>query len=146
MKLYLWYHGTNEENCNSILKTGFNKYTHFTPSFNSAMTMGGPYIFGVLLSLDPKESYWQWVSDEVIPITSIHSIVHIKDVEVLYHNPKLNHMLRWGEEKAFCEKCKGSGDTNYPHDGHHLLPGGSRFDNNTHEVIICTECQGYGCK
>jgi hypothetical protein len=147
--MIIWYHGTIKEYYKKILKEGFKKGTYFTPYFDSALQMGGEFIFGVLFEESPSK-YWEWISDKRISKNNIISLRKI-GLELLYYNPKLYKKIKisqqkeeYGEEIIFCKKCNGHGETSYPEDGHHLLPRGSSFCNER-KIIVCKKCGGFGC-
>jgi hypothetical protein len=141
-KLYLWYHGTTKENYLSILEKGFVIGTCFTPQLSSALSYGGPYVFGVLLTHDPENSYWEWITPEVIPPERIYYLLHYRNVDLLYYNQKESLRWRYANEEDTCTVCDGRGELNYPNDGHHLLPGGGKFSNR--KIQVCPTCKGYG--
>lgn len=60
------YHGTNEGNAQSILKTGFRYGTWFAANLQDALAFGGPHVFEVVFDRIPQ--YWQFHVDEEIPV------------------------------------------------------------------------------
>lgn len=139
---HIWYHGTNEEGYNTIISSGYFKAgTYFTPYFDSAICMGGGYVFAILREAEPSTSCWEWISDEVISTEGVHSIRKV-GIELLHYNKKIQHQLLHENEET-CHVCDGYGELTYPDDGHHLLPGGSSF-NTPREIVVCPYCEGYG--
>ena len=61
--------GPNKKNASLILKNGFNEWSYFTNQMDSAISFGGPYVFGVLF--EKEFDYWQYRSPERIPVDRI---------------------------------------------------------------------------
>lgn len=138
-----WYHGTTKKNYRKIKKEGLKAGTYFTPSLHSAIAMGGPYVFGIVLDRD-STSYWEWISDR--EFKTFHYILKC-DIKLLYYDK--NESRKFQEEfqeeqgRVICETCKGHGEIDYPDDGHHLLPRGSSWKNNR-KIKACPVCKGFG--
>lgn len=145
MALSVWYHGTTAEGYSSIIASGKLKAgTYFTPYFDTAMCMGGSYVFGVILER-PSNAYWEWVSDREFMLSEIHSIRKIS-VELLKYNKYQNKRFTEANidnSSTLCEKCEGHGELSYLDDGHWLIPGGAAFKQSK-KVISCDVCNGYG--
>lgn len=135
------YHGTNKAAAENILKKGFEKYTYFTPYLSSAISMGGEYVFIIgdknITDKDLGEGRWQWRYPEVILPERIIALIHYGGVQLLHYNSESEYQENKKEDD--CPLCKGDGELTYPHDGHHLLPGGSAFTER--EIVPCPECQ-----
>lgn len=142
MEYYLWYHGTTKEAYESIMRNGFTPGTYFTPYFNSAISMGGPYVFAILRQEDPTKNYWEWISSAPILPAEIHSVVKV-DLELLYYNKSIQTKLQH-PSGVYCKLCEGHGELAYPDDGHHLLPRGCSWQSINREIIVCPDCHGYG--
>lgn len=138
-----WYHGTTKKNYRRIKKEGLKAGTYFTPDLHSAITMGGSYVFGVVLDRDLKVSHWEWISDREFKI--FHFILKF-DIKLLHYNKNENRKFREEfqkeQERVFCETCGGHGEIDYPDDGHFLLPRGSAWGNR--EMKVCPVCKGFG--
>lgn len=71
----LMYHGTNKKVAELIQCTGFKEGTWFARDKKDALTFGGPYVFAVGFSDDPKHwrgqsdgEMWQfWLRDSIGP-------------------------------------------------------------------------------
>jgi hypothetical protein len=149
------YHGTSEENYKKILLSGIKKGSYFTPFLFSAITMGGPYVFAVDLPHVTNErlgkSDWEFFNNKIIKIKDILSITK-HDMKLILYNSALSTKLTKqqieSEGKIFCKKCKGKGELTYIDNGHHLLPGGCRFDvpntRTTNNIVTCPKCKGFG--
>lgn len=74
----IFYHGTTEENAQSILKEGFRIGTWFAAHLEDALAFGGPYVFRV--RIDYETSTWQFHTLIPIEKESIQSLV--------FYNPK----------------------------------------------------------
>jgi DnaJ-class molecular chaperone len=139
-----WYHGTIKKYVNSIKKNGFDKGTYFTQYFDSAFTMGGPYVFSVYFKETPTK-YWEYISTEVISPNRIESLRFIT-TKLLYYNKEISRQLKKDDLKngeKFCEKCNGHGELTYRDNGHHLLPRGCSWKNRR-KIVACPDCNGYG--
>ena len=56
----IYFHGTNKESANKILKNGFKKGTWFADHLEDALEFGGNHIFQVVIDVIGKRSYnWQ---------------------------------------------------------------------------------------
>jgi hypothetical protein len=146
------YHGTNKKNADKILQEGFQPYTQFTPFLGSAISYGGAYVFQIeredVTDEDLGQGGWEFVWQELIPASEIIALLKY-NVELLQYNPEVEIDIKRKERGAnFCENCKGDGELHYPHDGHHFLPGGGRFDERdmakNWKVEICPVCKGHG--
>jgi hypothetical protein len=138
---WLWYHGTTKENVESIQRDGFHVGTYFSASLADALCMGGAYVFGVALPLDPRKSYWEWICSETVPPERIQHLRWFRDVQVLYYNHQVSKRLRWGDVEP-CTTCDGHGELNYLDDGHCLLPQNGQ--NNREYGGLCPDCHGHG--
>ena len=139
----LWFHGTNEQGYKGILESNhFKAGTYFTPYFDTAISMGGEYVFAVVLDID--SDYWEWISPtDMFVANYLHSIRKVQIELIHYDSDKQNYLVR-DDDKDYCTFCNGHGELNYPNDGHHLLPGGAGFGGRTWEIEVCQVCHGYG--
>lgn len=79
------WHGTNEENARSIMKTGFKPWTHFAAHLEDAIAMGGPYVFAVRFR--KPAPHWQFLNKRRIPPSQIRSLTEFWS-ETLYGEPE----------------------------------------------------------
>lgn len=85
------YHGTNEENAASILKTGFHYGSWFAANLQDALSYGGPHVFQVAFDFDEAPN-WQFHVDGEIGIDKIVEY-SIWDKKMLYDNQPLRHTI-----------------------------------------------------
>ena len=137
----VYYHGTNKENAELILKQGFREWTHFTWDLHSALVMGGMYIFGIYFpDLDITQN-WQWRNPERIPP---HQILYLRkfSIDCIYDNDitmgEVNRIFLQEQHGGilFCEKCNGRGGLN-------KAPNYGGWGNDS--SILCEACGGFGC-
>lgn len=147
MNKTIWFHGTDKQGYEKIKKNGLATGSYITPCLQTALTMGGEYIF-MILYREPNKDEWQVVVDK--PITEFVAIMKYTD-ELLYFNENLSeqfHIEQKIEEcGSYCDKCNGHGELDYKIDGHWLRIAGARFDNKNpypHDVVMCDKCNGYG--
>lgn len=147
--MYVAYHGTTVENARNILKEGLKEYSHYTPFLNTALSQGGPVVF-VWYILDAEyekavqEGQWQFRTDKVIPPDGFVAVVHYRDVKIIKYNKEKHYELRKIDNPDICDFCKGTGELNYPDDGHTFLPGGGSFKNVNWRAKACPKCKGHG--
>jgi len=141
--LSIWYHGTTRRGYKEILRGGLKTGSYLTPHLDSAIAMGGKYVFAVYLREDPS-NYWEWVSEG--DFTEFYFIMKYR-ARLLYYNPEefLRIKAIHAEEEGCkpCRRCKGLGELTYKNDGHHLLPKGCSF-RKRRKIIVCSECNGWG--
>lgn len=143
------YHGTIEKNVESIFQNGLREGSYVTPFLYSALSYGGPHLFVIdfpeVTKLDSDN--WEYVTPRTYHKEDIIAYLEFS-VELKYHNveaelqAKRKRVSREGH--VMCEACRGDGQTNYPHDGHHFIPGGGRWDSATSAPIVCEKCGGHG--
>lgn len=135
----LWYHGTNKEEANVILKEGFKVGTFFSKHMESALQYGGEYMFVIFFEENPTE-YWEFVSNEVVLPSEI-LILHVIKSDKLYYSKEVEKRNRYqfhkeiNPGKKICTKCEGKGelgDFDY----------GDRVKNR--KVKVCPICKGHG--
>lgn len=85
------YHGTNEENAQSILKTGFRYGTWFAASLQDALAFGGPHVFQVVFDFDEAPN-WQFLVDGEIPTDRIVEY-SIYDKKMVFDNQPLRREI-----------------------------------------------------
>lgn len=136
----IYYHGTNKENANRILKNGFKIGTYFTWDLHSALVFGGQYIFGVYFPDLNIADYWEYRNKEIITPNKILFLRRF-DVECLYDNDidriaiDRNDILKENENTVFCENCKGTGQMN---------PSRKYAWYESTDLIVCPICKGHG--
>jgi hypothetical protein len=148
------FHGTIRKNYKKILKEGIKKYSFFTPFRDTAVSMGGPYVFGVdfpnVTDQMLCDGGWEWCCQESIPTNKIEYIVKIK-VKILKYNSKLmlenrKKVIDEDPERNWCPTCTSHEELTYLDDGHWLLPTGSSFSHcnyksrKTNRIIPCPVC------
>jgi hypothetical protein len=147
--MHIAYHGTTVENARNILKEGLKEYSYYTPYLSTALSQGGPVIF-IWYILDPEyqkaieEGQWQFRINKVILPDDFIAIVHYKDVKLIKYNKEKYFELQKTDNPNICHFCRGTGELNYPDDGHNFLPGGGSFKNVNWKVKACPRCNGYG--
>ncbi len=93
--LHIVYHGTSEENTKKILKEGFKEYSYFAKNLADAISMGGPYVFGVVIEHKKAPEWfehfrcWQIRNKELIPPSKIVSLRKYSSEDLLI-NKKLS--------------------------------------------------------
>lgn len=139
----VYYHGTNKENADIILKEGFKEGTYFSWDLHSALAFGGMHILAVYFPDKEIKDYWEWISDKIIPAEEI-LYYRIFTVECVYDNEdarevltKLNNIERRGEDVIHCTKCKGRGQLNKVYE----YIAWRKND----KLIVCDICKGFGC-
>ncbi len=65
MRTRVCYHGTNQENAQSIIKTGFRLGTWFAANLQDALAYGGPHVFQVVFHFEEPPN-WQFMVDEEV--------------------------------------------------------------------------------
>jgi hypothetical protein len=148
------FHGTIKKNYKSIMREGFKPYSQFTPYFNTAVQMGGPYVIAVDFPWITKkmlyEGGWEFMNKEVIPPKLFEYAIKV-DIKVLMYNSMLIQEERKQEidadpDREWCETCKTYGELTYLEDGHCLRPTGSSFSHNkfksrsTKHIVPCPVC------
>lgn len=102
------FHGTDRDNALSIIQTGFKKGTYFTPYLDSALVLGGEYVFAVWLEGEKIDDYgedrWQFTIQEDWLPDRIESLVHYQ-CEMLLVRDKAKV-----KREDTCPTCKGSGE------------------------------------
>ena len=133
------YHGTVETAVENILKEGFRVGTYFTNQLDSALRMGGPYVFGVVF--DEAFPCWEYISNEVVKPDRIAYVQRI-EAQNIYYSPDVERLITKAHQVESCPTCKGHGEVGYSEDGHHLLPGGSAWGKSS--IELCPQCKGFG--
>ena len=69
----IWYHGTNEANARSILKTGLKENSYLAAHLEDALAFGGPHVFEFALDEYKISMYhgWQIKTKVVLPSDNI---------------------------------------------------------------------------
>ena len=137
----IWYYGTDEQGYQDIAKAGVLKAgSYLTPYFDSAVTDGGEYVFGVVLDM-AENTFGEYVLLTDIPLSNVRDIRKI-NIKLLFYNKEENRKLKdYPDDTLPCETCDGYGDLNYVEDGYQLLPGGNL---NKEIINICPDCSGFG--
>lgn len=139
------YHGTvNKENAAKILKEGFNNSTYFTQYLDTAIIMGGPYVFKISfdnLTEGDLKNGWQW---RITGVTKDDILwLRVFSNEILYKNKDLSDSLRKksfahrNPGKQICDKCDGRGQLEI-YDEYE-----SQWGLNLPRTI-CDKCNSYG--
>ena len=89
----IWFHGTDKEAADIIMKDGFRDGTCFAAGLQDALQFGGPYVFDVILRIDQENTdMWQvYVDGEVVA----DQIVGLKkfDELIIYDNSDARNEL-----------------------------------------------------
>lgn len=138
----MWFHGTNKEASEIILKSGFKKGTYFAKHLEDALGMGGKYIFWVWFENDPTEC-WEYISNEAIPPRNI-LLMNEYMINRLYNNEELALSIRLsnfiechGKDVQVCQLCKGTGELNNNRAWDE--PANGKYEE------VCPKCVGFGC-
>lgn len=140
----LWYHGTNKDAAEIILKEGFQPYTYFGKHMEDALNYGGDYIFTIFFENDPID-YWEYKNAEIIPSSEILMLYQI-DKTRLYYSKEVEHRncmyfhKKVNPGKDVCENCSGKGELGKD-DSFNEFTLGKFIDR---ETIVCSKCEGYG--
>ncbi len=138
------YHGTNQENSISILRTGFKSGTYFSPYLDSALLYGGEYVFSVWIDKELDKECWQFQIDEDWGADKIVSLVHY-NAETLYVNKSFDNKHY---QESTCPYCDGYGEfyrSNFEQQAISYLPKTHFHHRMAREhAIVCPNCKGYG--
>lgn len=145
------YHSTDtKKKYLSILKSGFNKYTYFTPHLDTALSYGGKYIFAIYFEKDPT-NYWEWRNPEIIlPSCILYVKKYSYTVEFLNKDEerRMHHssLLENNPGKSICLECDGLGENRKDKDRYRYVfkIGGGSFRTRKEHCIICENCNGHG--
>ena len=77
----IWFHGTNQKNAASILKTGFHEGTWFSRHMEAARKFGGPIVFAVKVRFAKTPMRWQVCTNNTIPSSSICNVYAINELD-----------------------------------------------------------------
>jgi len=138
--MHILHHGTSAEAADLILRDGFRAGTYFTAQFDSAVLMGGNYVFSVVLDGEAPRC-WEWICPEPVPPERILALRTVA-IQLLHYQPAAQALLRREGKVRPCSRCDAHGELGYPDDGHHLLPGGSAWGNRP--ITVCPDCRGWG--
>lgn len=89
--MQICYHGTSEENANSIQKNGFNHGSWFAKNLQDALAFGGSYIFEVAFE-KPLPDHWQFHAEIVIPPERIVS-QKVYTQKLIFENSELRNKV-----------------------------------------------------
>jgi len=92
MTLCICYHGTSKENSESIMKTGFKKWTYFAKHLEDSLGYGGEYVFEVQFDSEKLKEGWQFINHEIVPIDRIVGLTRYTSLEQ-YDNPILRNKI-----------------------------------------------------
>jgi hypothetical protein len=149
------YHGTIKKYFKIIKKYGLREWSYLTPFLSSALSMGGPYIFGIEIEEVTDEwlgkGNWEYRNPEIIYPHNFLFYAKYSN-KLLNYNQKLDDELnkrrKLSENHIFCENCKGKGELTYLNNGHHWKIGGARWDypksRTTKKCVVCPDCNGFG--
>jgi len=137
----LWFHGTIEENVESILREGFRIGTYFGRHLEDAIHMGGEWVFEVFFEKDPGPSWQACNFDRVVPPTDIHSLIRYEPTllhwnETIPPRLKAAYYLREGNGHTVCPTCEGRGQLE-------SYPPLTRW-RDMKKITVCEDCGGYG--
>ncbi|MGL4982249.1 MAG: hypothetical protein ACRC4W_05285 [Treponemataceae bacterium] len=137
--MYL-YHGTIKKYADIIIKEGFKDYTYFTPFLDSAINMGGEYVFSIydknVTDAMLGNGEWQFRLSG-IKKDKIVSLIRYK-AKLLYYDTDSHR--KYFEDENTCKLCNGKGEIGHIDDGSWLLPRGSSFHSRKKGLVLCPEC------
>lgn len=88
------YHGTSQENVESILREGFREGSYFAYRVADSLAYGGPYLFAVAFSVDPA----MWHGEE--NGFQFHLREAMGPEEILWHTPIVLTLLAAERERC----------------------------------------------
>jgi hypothetical protein len=141
------YHGTTKEATLSILQNGFRPNSYFTIYMDSALVMGGLYLFKIWFHKNEhpnRGKNWQYVSPIAVPKERIVWLRNFSQ-EIIYKNEpaeieaKKECHSKLYPNKEFCDNCQGLGQL----EKYDEFAGQWR---NNLPVTTCPVCQGHGVK
>lgn len=148
------FHGTTKFNFTKIKKQGFIKcHSFWTPFQDSAVSMGGPFVFiHEFENIDYQwlgQGSWEYVEENEIYLKDIYAILKV-DIKVIKYNTILDEKLHkqqlLKEKGEYCFFCKGKQELTYINNGHHFKPTGSSFSHSKYKsrwnnhIIPCPVC------
>ena len=98
------YHGTNKENADKILKTGFKAETYFATNLADALEFGGEYIFSVILLLEENDTNWQPRCKTTLSKNRITRLIKVNP-KMIYENDKVRQQYFGKGKKVPCSNC-----------------------------------------
>jgi hypothetical protein len=137
----LWFHGTIEENVESILQEGFRIGTYFARHLENAIHMGGEYVFEVFFEKDPGSGWQACNFDEIVSPSDIHSLI-LYEPTLLHWNQNVPPRLaaaRFEREHpgdTVCKTCEGRGQLE-------SYPPLTRW-RDMKKITVCEDCGGEG--
>ena len=140
----IWYHGTDKDSAEIILKEGFQLDTYFGKHMEDALNYGGDYIFTIFFKDDPTD-YWEYRNAKTIPLSEIFMLYRINKTR-LYYSKEVEHRnrMQFHEEvnpgKDVCKNCNGRGELGKD-DSFNEFTLGKFIDR---EIIACSKCEGHG--
>ena len=143
------YHGTDEVGHAAIMGSGFKPGTYFTPYLDTAISMGGAYVFTIDMPDRPfSEEQWQFRVWEPLPLEKILYVQKFGMGLVYLNKEALLEQKREAcirEGKVMCEDCGGGGEHRSDEHAFRYLrePGGASFKNRE-PINICKTCKGRG--
>ena len=99
MSLKICYHGTSEENAQSILENGFNPDSWFARHLEDAIGFGGPWVFQVCFEDHPILKEWQFHHLEPVPIEQIVGLTYY-EITTKIDNTKLRDKIFESNDKG----------------------------------------------
>lgn len=93
----IWFHGTDLESSELILKNGFKIGTFFARDLADALEFGGPYVFMVSLPIDNGQ--WQQIENVAVPEEAIVRLTHYRST-VLVDNPERREAVLFATAKS----------------------------------------------
>ena len=92
-RLMIWYHGTNAEAAQQIMREGFRPGTNFASHLEDALGYGGLHVFDVALREPRGEERWQWDCLEAVPPESIVRYRVVRPPAAVFENEQLNEYV-----------------------------------------------------
>lgn len=95
--MFIAFHGTNEAEALSILKSGFNSGTYFAQHLEDAIIFGGPFVFEVAFD-GPQQKDWQFCEFVSIPPDRIVSLERYEITKMLENKELRARVFKWNME------------------------------------------------
>jgi hypothetical protein len=144
------YHGTIKKFFKIIKKEGIKQHSSFTPFLQTAISMGGPYIFAVdfprVTDGMLANGGWEFHNNQIILPSKIEYFLKINAKLLKYNKDLIIEKIAKEKGDNYCEFCNSTSEITYLLNGHDILPTGGSFSHNMHKsrspdkIVLCPYC------